>query len=339
MEASRHDTALERLRVLIPSNRDVYDLLSYGMVVDFENCVAELSDADIVSVPLPSRRARVAALREGRVLRRVDAPRSKYDICFFVAMEPQWIPSLRQVKRLRTIADQVVVYVFDSWLANLDDLHRHRHIWSDVDHVFVSFSHAVSAYRAAIECDVHYLPQAIDARWFHPYRSDRSINVISIGRRVPSVHQRLLEFSREEDLFYFFQTARIPQAIDLRENQELLGRLLQTAHVHVNWSVESTDPRRAEGGGPVTARWFESAACAGTVVGRPPGNPEFGRLFPYDAFVREIDPECSSDTRRVVSEALADKAGRDDRLALADHVRTCHTWKRRWQEIVQACLG
>jgi hypothetical protein len=154
---------------------------------------------------------------------------------------------------------------------------------------------------------------------------------------LPTVHQQLLDVARENDLFYFYQTARAPQAIDLKENQELLGRLLQSSKVHVSWPVEITDVKRAESGGPITARWFESAACAGAVVGTKPANPEFDRLFPYAEFVHELHPDAPDATRDVVGAALADVAGSADRLALAEHTLALDTWKSRWRTIVETC--
>jgi hypothetical protein len=252
-------------------------------------------------------------------------------------MEPQWIPSLAQVRDLRASTKKIVVYLYDAWLRDLDFVRRHRRLWSMVDHVFVSFTHSIEAYSELLECPVHYLPQAVSERWFHPYRTERPIDVLSIGRRLPDVHRQLLELSRRDDIFYFFQTARLPEAVDLRENQELLGRLCELSKVHVSWSVESTDAVRAEGGGPITARWFESAASAAVVVGRQPANAEFERLFPYDGFVREVDPASPADVERVVETAIADQSDRDERVALAEHVRTAHTWKARWREIVAVC--
>jgi hypothetical protein len=324
-----------KLRVLVLTNRHIYRTVSYGMVRDFEDTVAKLNDADVLHVPLPSRRARLAALKVGTVIKPVEAPRSDYDMCLFVAMEPQWVPALSYVRDLDRIARKRVVYLFDSWIRDTAQLQRHRKSWGRVDHAFISFGHALEAYRTALDCNVHYLPQAADERWFSPGRPERPIDVISIGRRHPKVHAQLLELAGRDDLFYYYQTARSPEAIDLQENQRLVGRLLQSARVHVGWSVESTDPARAEGGAPITARWFESAASGGIVVGRAPANPEFKKLFPYDGFVREIDPDSPADTQQVVRGALDGPSDQAERSALAEHVRMNHTWRTRWYEIVR----
>lgn len=327
--------SLQHIRVLIPTSRDVYRLVSYGMVVDFEDAVAAASDADLVPVPLRSRRAQVQGLLRGRPTRRVTTPRSRYDVCLLVAMAPYWVPSLRYIRNLRRSADRIVVYLFDSWLSDLPTLRADRGVWSLVHDLFVSFPHAVGPYSEQLSCRVHYLPQAIDERWFHPYRKERPIDVLSIGRRLPMVHERLLEISRYRDSFYFFQTHQAPMAIDLRENQELLGRLCQSARVHVSWSVDQS-PQRAGEGVAVTARWFEAAASGAVVIGGAPRTEEFQRLFPYPGFVREIDPVVPAETEAVLDAALADSRD-DERLALAEHVRSAHTWALRWRQIVEAC--
>jgi Glycosyl transferases group 1 len=337
------DEALRALRVLIPTNRDHFRRLSYGSALHFEDAVAEMSDADLLPVALPTRRARLAALKEGRLLRPVEPPRPKYDICLFVTLDPWWMPSLSQVEGLRDVADRVVVYLYDSWLAHINLLRgRHRRVWSMVDHLFVSFAHSRDAYAAVLDCPVHYLPQAVPEDLFHPYRRDRPIDILSFGRRDPTLHRQLLGLARREDLFYYFrlfQRACLPEAKDLRDSQELLGRLCQSSGVQIHWSVESTDAARAEQGSPITARWFEAAASGAVVVGRQPKSPEFGRLFPYEGFVREVDPRNRVETERVVLEAISEREDRAERVALAEHVRTQHTWKARWREIAEVCVG
>jgi hypothetical protein len=330
---------MSSLKVLIPTNRDSYRLVSYGMVVDFEETVAANSDADVIAVPLPSRRARLAALTRGRRIRPVAPPGSDYDLCLFVAMDPNWVPSLRYVSQLRVRARRVAVYLFDSWLRDVEMLRRHRRAWSLVDDVFVSFNHAVETYARHLDCRVRYLPQAVDGRRFHPHRNERPIDILSVGRRLESVHKELLDLARRRDLFYYYQVARAPQAIDLSENQDLLARLCQSSRIQVSWPVEMTNPQRAEENSPITARWFEAAASGSVVVGSRPWNPEFERLFPYSGFVREIDPASRGDAERVVMESLTELDDSSERRSLAEHVRTHHTWERRWQEIAETCCG
>lgn len=336
MAARPEKQDLKLLRVLIPTSRHVYRLVSYGMVVDFEDAIAQASDADLVPVPLRSRRSRAQAVLRGHPQRAVSAPRSNYDVCLLVAMAPEWLPGLRYILHLRRVCRRVAVYLFDAWLSDLPALIRDRHIWSLIDDLFVSFHHAVGPYSERLPCRVHYLPQAIDARWFHPHRRARPIDVLSIGRRLPEVHGHLLELARARDLFYFFQTHSAPHAIDLRENQELLGRLCQSSRVHVSWSVDRTNPTRRTEGAAITARWFESAACGAAVIGTAPHGDEFRRLFPYPGFVHQLDTIAPEATEAILDGALADPHY-EERRALAEHVRTVHTWGTRWRQIVEKC--
>ena len=57
-----------------PTSRDVYRLVSYGMILDFEDAVCRLSDADLVPVPLHSRRGQLHAVLRDHPLRSVSAP-------------------------------------------------------------------------------------------------------------------------------------------------------------------------------------------------------------------------------------------------------------------------
>jgi hypothetical protein len=306
------------------------------MVVDFEDAVAAASDADLLPVPLTSRRTRVKAALHGRPDRPVSAPRHRYDLCLLVAMASDALSSLRYVRGLRRVASRVAVYLFDSWASELPRLRKHRGIWSLVDDLFVSFPHALDPYSENLPCRVHYLPQAINPRWFHPYRTERPIDVLSVGRRAQDIHMGLLEISRKRDLFYYYQTHAAPLAIDFRENQELLGRLSQSARVHVNWSVDRTSPDRVRESSAITARWFESAASGAAVIGSAPQGEEFARLFPYERFVRHVRGTNPAAIEAVLDAALAD-TNVEDRVALAEHVRQVHTWDVRWRQIAEIC--
>ena len=349
------DRELKRVRVLIPTSRDIYRTVSYGMVIDFEDTVARASDVDVVPVPRRSRRARAKALlrarpeallstgvdASGTPQRAVRPPRSSYDMCLLVAMGVDWLPGLLYLRDLRRSCTCVAVYLFDSWLSDLGRLSKLRSVLSLVDHLFVSFRHTLEPYAERLPCRVHYLPQAIDPGWFHPHRDDRSIDILSVGRRHPEAHRYLIDISRRRDLFYYYTThvgpgSGPPQAIDLHENQELLGRLCQSARVHVAWRVDRTNVARVAEGAAITARWFESAASGAAVIGSAPRTDEFGSVFPYPGFVRELDPAAEDATEAVLDEALADPHT-EERRELAEHVRRVHTWDVRWRQIVEAC--
>lgn len=334
--SSDHDD-LARLRVLLPTSRDVYRLVSYGMILDFEDAVCRLSNADLVPVPLYSRRGQLHAVLRGHPLRSVSAPAPRYDACLLVAMGRHWLPGLTFIRSLRTICKKIIVYLFDAWVGDLPAIVKYHRVWELVDDLFVSFDHAVQPYASALPCGVHYLPQAVEPRWFYGARASRPIDVLSVGRRLEAVHKTLLAMSREREMLYQYQTHAAPLAIDFYENQELVGTLCRASRLHVSWSVAATNAARRTEGSAVTARWFESAASGGVVVGLAPMSPEFGRLFPYPDFVHEIPaPNDHLHTREILEAALATRDV-SERQALAEHARTAHSWEARWRNIVATC--
>jgi len=322
--------------VLIPTNRSTYRLVSYGSVIDFEEAMRERTNADLVDVPAYSRRARLrAALTPSdRTFRPVPTPRDKYDFCFFVAMEPSWISSLRYIEGLREKCGRVVVYVFDAWLANADWLRRSRRAWELCDLVYISFPWAVDTYSRHLSCPVEYLPQAARAARFHPSRRERPIDVLSVGRRLAPAHSLILEIAEKHDLFYHYSEAMAQQAVDLTESQQLLARLCQSARSQVCWPVEMTRQDRKGEGSPITVRWFEAAACGSIVFGARPSATDFAEIFPYDDFVVQLDYRRPAEFERTIVSALTDEADWLARQELAQYVRARHSWEARCDTIM-----
>lgn len=326
----------KRPAVLIPTNRSSYRLVSYGAVLDFEDAMRDKTDADLVDVPAYSRRARLrAALNPGnRAFASVTTPRDEYDLCFFVAMEPSWITSLRYIEGLREKCKRVVVYVFDAWLENSHWLRRNRREWRLCDLVYVSFPWAVDTYSRHLGCRVEYLAQAASAGRFHPFRRERPIHVLSVGRRHAQAHAVILEVAQKHDLFYHYSEAVAPRPIDPIESQQLLARLCQSAKSQACWPVELTNHGRPSEGSPITVRWFEAAACGSIVFGSRPRAPDFDEIFPYERFVLELNPSRPDEFERKVLSALEDETDWDARQHLARYVRSRHSWEARCDAIL-----
>ena len=319
--------------VLIPTSRSHFRLVSYVTVIAVEDAMRSVADVDLVDVPQYSRRARVRDVVRGRLREpRVTPPRDRYDLGFFVAMDATWIASLRFVEGIRERCSRVVAYVFDAWLADLAYLRRYRRQWNLCDTVYISYPWAVDAYARELDCEVVYLPQAASAAHFHPNRVERPIDILSIGRRLPGAHELFLRLAAEHDLFYHYSEARSPVAYDHGDSQLLLDRLCQSSKAQVCWPVELTTPRAGEGAG-VTVRWFEAAACASVVLGGKPAAPDFDELFPYPNFVVELDPNDPAEFERRVVDALR-LDDRAQRLELAEHVRTHHSWEARCETML-----
>jgi hypothetical protein len=325
--------------VLIPTRRSWYRIVSAGAIYDLEEAFRAEADVDLLELPPYTPRLRARELRHRRIARPVQPPRGGYDLCFFPIFEPSEVAGLKYVAGLERCR-RVIVYVFDSWLGRLGRRPGRARLWERVDEVIVSFPWAVDAYARATGKPVRYLPQAIDPQRFRPDLAERPIDVLSLGRRVEAVHRGLKEIAQRNDLWYHFSDTRSASAIDLGDSQRLVGELSRRARVQVCWPVEVThrqEPRRGYRAGdpsPITARWFEAAASASVVVGAKPTDAEFDRLFPYDGFVRELDPQPGAALEPAVLDAVRSCADDDERLALAEHVRAHHSWAARCRAVL-----
>lgn len=288
-----------RPRVLVLTARGWYRHLSHTIVLDFEDAMAEVADVtwhelppDAMSSTLRPQRSEVPVPAEG-----------PYDLALFVAMAPSWLRALRGVRGIEDAARNFSVYVFDAWPYQLRSLRRWRRQVAWIDHLFVAYPEAVDVYAPHLACPVHYLVQGTSPARFRPQQRERTIELLSVGRRHRGAHEQLLRLAHERDWLYVFADRTEPFTADLDASRYLTGALSRAARTHVSWAVEYTDPARAAGYSPVTARWFETAACASVPLGIPPRTSTFGELFPYEDFVVELDPE---DPRfdRVVEQAL-----------------------------------
>jgi hypothetical protein len=325
-------------RVLVPTSRSWYRIVSAGAILDFENAMAGSAGVDFVEVPPLGRRAYLQALASGRRPRRVSLE-GEYDLCFLAIFQPHEIRALAWVDGLRRQCRRIVTYVFDAWASPTPSLRRFRRLWRLCDKVYVSFPAAADAWRAYLDCPVEYLPQAIDPERFHPQPA-RPIDVLSVGRRLESVHRQLLRIAARHDLWYHFSESRAPRAIELEDSQFLLARLCRSARVQVGWPLEVTHTESKRSGyttldgSPITARWFEAAASGSIVMGAKPTSPEFDRLFPSPTFVRELPRGSETVLEERLLGALADDEDLRSREALAEHVRTHHCWQARCAEIL-----
>jgi hypothetical protein len=329
-------------RVLIPTNRHWYKIVSAGTILDFEDAMRGVANTELLELPPLGRRARFRALASGQRIRPATVPGGPYDLCLFILFQPHEIRALANVAGLRQHCRKVAVYIFDAWVGATDVFRRYRKLWRLCDRIFVSFPRAAEAYARYVDCPIEYLPQAADPARFHPFREDRPLHLLSVGRRLEEIHRRLMEISSRHDLWYHFSESRAPAAIDLGDSQFLLGRLCQSARIQICWPVDLTDaehPRAGfsvEDGSPVTARWFEAAAAGSVVLGARPRSPEFAELFPFPDFVREIDSHSPAELERDVLDALENQRDSNQRRALADHVRRVHTWQARCERILDA---
>ena len=316
----------------------------YGVLRDFEDEIVRATGAAVVPIPTwdaPAPiRERLGHGTRYAPLRRFVPSRGGFqvdaDVLWLVLMGPEssWLDLYRAWD---AHVGYRIVYVYDTFAEQLPALRRLAGAarW---DLMITSFHSAVPMLERETGRRWHAVAQGVQPDRFAPVpATERGIAVSSYGRRLEGVHQALDRFCEDSGLYY---DATVAATLNPRVPSSYLYRQyawhLRHSFFTVAWPVELTHPARAGGLSPMTCRWFEAAASATTMIGRPPQDPIFTELFGEGA-VLPLDPAPRSpgETREAIASLWAQ---RDALLRRAEALRAAHlgrwTWEARVREIL-----
>jgi Glycosyl transferases group 1 len=317
----------------------------YGMLRDFEDEIVRLTGAAVVPLPpwpAPAPlRDRLAHGSRYAPLRRFVPQSSGFavdaDVLWLVLMGPEssWLDLYRAWDRH---VGYRIVYVYDTFPEQLPALRRlvGAAKW---DLMITSFHSCVPMLERETGRPWAAVAQGVKADRFTPVpAAERGIAVSSYGRRVEPVHDALDGFCAGAGLHY---DATVAATLQRSVPPSYLYRQyawhLRHSWFTVAWPVELTHPARAGGFSPMTCRWFEAAASATTLVGRPPGDPVFAELFGPGA-VLPLDPAPRSpgETREAFAALWAQ---REEHLRAAEARRTARLGQWTWEARVREMLA
>src|SRR5438477_1344068 len=206
--------------VLLLSVRRLASLVAFSLQYEFEDVVAELTNADRVDADggealERSRRAyRLARLATGsRRLAKAVAPRPSklglerdYELFFPVFNHAHELFALALVPEWRRRCRLAACFVNELWADRLPGYLLE--LLAQFDHVFVGMRHAVDEVARALGRPCTYLPLAVDVLRFTPLPDPplRTIDVCNIGRRSGVTHGALLRLAEKRRLFYYYDT-------------------------------------------------------------------------------------------------------------------------------------
>lgn len=202
-----------------------------------------------------------------------------------------------------------IAFIEELWCASMDSWGGTLRLFEQFDHVYVGISASAKQLAERLDTPVSYLPYSVDTTRFAPRDPDavRPIEVLTVGRRSPVTHAALLEWSIREDRFYHFDSFTAKRCHDLAEHRIMYSRLHQnSAFAIANRGVGAAT---AHNGGEeaLPARYFETAAAGGVLVGQPPSVPEFTAEFGWDDAVIEA-PFDDADMPARITELAKDPA-------------------------------
>jgi hypothetical protein len=317
----------------------------YGSLRDFEHEVVRLTGATTVAAPEWSApaavRSRLAHGTRYSPLRRfVPFQRGfeiEADVLWFIVMGPE-SSSLDLFRAWDAKVGYRILYLFDTFAEQLPALRRLLSAarW---DLAVTAFPDAVPMLERETGRAWVAVPQGVRLDRFTPIAgAKRGIAFSAYGRRVGAVHAALEQWSDEANEYYDATfAASIQREISTAFLYKQYAWHLRQSWFTLSWPVELTNPSRAGSLSPITCRWFEAAAAATTIVGRPPGDPTFESLFGRDAVV-PLDPSPRTPAEAV--EALSALwARREEHLASAEARRNerMHQWS--WEARVREIMA
>lgn len=332
--------------------RRVHDLVAFCTPYEFEDVVAEVTDADRVelndyqALEFPRRVYKLGRLASGsRSLARAITPHvaaasltREYDLFFPVFNHPFELFALAAVPDWRARCRVAACFIVELWAHELPTYLLE--LLSDFDHVFIGVQHPVQEVARVVGRPCTRLQLAADVLRFapHPSPPSRVIDICNIGRRSPVTHAALMQLARERRLFYYYDTVRASGAgekqrtfrvNDPSEHRLLLANLLQRSRYYVANRARVNEPESARGNEEVSGRFYEGLAAGAVLVGEPPRSDEFRLAFDWPDAVIHL-PFDSPDVGDVLARLDSDRARMDKiRSQNVHYAALRHDWVYR----------
>ena len=348
-------------KVLLVSNYNAVRRPFNGVAYEFFAVIAGIESATIVAPgaaqlgPTPSVKALLdAAGRElGGHLRRA-AGRSfgpqmrpataagEYDLCLFMCQFSKNLADIESVRNWRRQSRVAVAFVLETWSSQFEERKADLKILDQFDLVFVLNASSIPALGRYTRTPIAFLPTAADALLAcpGPEGPERVVDVFSMGRRLPPVHDALRGLARERGLFYVHDVWFDAVARDWAEARAWNADMVKRSRYYVAWDPVAFASKRDEeligADRAISTRYFEGAAGGAILIGSRPDCAEFEALFDWPDAVVEVAPD-GSDLETVLDGLDAD-AGRV-RAARARNVIESlrrHDWAYRWERILAA---
>ena len=346
--------AVRDARVLLFSQRNVASPVWHGYMYEFEDVIKSL---DNVQVLAPSRKAGSGAVRLGQRLQAnirgtlgfrplPDAEPIKVDgefDLFFAVFHFAWQAHyLRQIRGWRQRCRKAVCFIIEQWLPEIEKQSLDFKLLAEFDQVFVFSRWSIPTMRTVSGARVDYLPIGTDslASCPHPVFPPRTIDVLSVGRRVPWVHEVFWRLMEQERLNYIFDAARFSPDMPINhvEHRALFRHLLKRSQYFLAFRHNDSPEFLVRTGGEeaIPVRYFESIAGGPLILGTVPTCADYLANFDWPDAAIPLPVNAAE-----IEELLGELQKQPDRLTRA---RACniinalrrHDWAYRWQQILDA---
>jgi hypothetical protein len=209
-------------------------------------------------------------------------------------------------------------------------------VLKEFDYVVFMFN-TNAPFQKVIQGRGQYQPAGVDAIRFCPYPDppERSIDVLSIGRRAPAIHQALIRMAEEEGKFYVYDTINGLAAQNLDDHRTMFANLAKRSRYFIVSPGKFDSPGLTGGQAEFGYRYFEAAAPGTIMIGTRTNNQEFDKIFNWEDVVIEV-PFTSDEIVSVIRE-LDKQPERQQKIRQTNilHCLLHHDWAYRWESVLK----
>ena len=333
-------------RVLLFSHKNIYDQDVWRCPFrEFERIIQEVDSVDVIAptaLPSYSRRKSIA-MRLGEIVPIPLNPgipeiriEKEYDLFITVCEKVSELLHVKAIKNLREKCKKTICWIPEFYFKDIPVYKSCIEVLKEFDYVIFMFV-ANEPFKAILRNQNRYFPAGIDTLNFCPYPGlpERSIDVLSIGRRAQPTHQALLRMAREEGKFYVYDTINALNAYNLEEHRSMMANFAQRSRYFIVSPGKFDRPEETGGVSEFGYRYFEAGAAGTLMIGmRPFNNVEFDKIFTWSDAVTEV-PFASDEIISVIREF--DKEPERQETVRLRNITECllkHDWAYRWDSIL-----
>ena len=337
----------ENSRVLLFSNRNIYEPLVWRCPFqEFERILQQVDSVDVLA-PKPTNwypNGRRVAMRLGEF---VNVPLNPglpeitidrdYDLFITVPERVGELLHMQSLKGWKDRCKKTICWLPEFYAKDIPLYKSCVEVLKQFDYVIFMFV-VNEPFKRIIKGHGEYLPAGIDALNFCPYPNppQRSIDVLSIGRRAEATHKGLLRMAREDGKFYVYDTIDALKAYNLEEHRLMVANMAKRSRYFIVSPGKFNRPEETGGQSEFGYRYFEAAAPGTVMIGmRPYNNQEFDKIFTWQDAVIEVP----FDTDEIVSviRELDKQPERQARIRQTN-ITQCllhHDWVYRWESVLK----
>jgi len=333
-------------RILMFSHRNIFEPMVWRCPFqEFQKIIQEVDSVDVIAPIAKSwyPTGKRAALRLGEYVKIPINPGvpqvtvdQDYDMFFAICDGPSDLLHLTSVKHWRARCKVSVCWLVEFYVREMDGYKSCMEVLREFDYVVFMFT-VNEPFQKAIKGRGQYLPAGIDTLRFCPYPRPpvRSIDVLSIGRRAPAIHNALLQMAKEEGKFYVYDTINALRAYDLDEHRFMFANMAKRSRYFIVSPGKFDSTEQTGGQSEFGYRYFEAAAPGTIMIGMRTNNKEFDKIFNWEDAVIEV-PFTSDEIVSVIREL--DKQPERQRRISQTNVLQCllnHDWVYRWEAVLK----